>query len=131
MNLLKQPEYYLLNKDEIITSFCVNDFLQTATVIEQFKEVPQYFNFNELLYRKRVKHGRKNLNEIINAMQIKTLRDFLDTTLASSLTDSFWIKPIDSNLNWNDVSLYTHGFNPVIADIALNGSTELSNWSWL
>ena len=129
MDSLKKTGYYLLNKDEIIASFYVSDIVQTAIVIEQCKEVPKYFDIHELLYRKRVKRGRENLNEFLNAMQIKTLCDFLDISHALSLTDTFWVKQIDSNLTWSDVSLYSHDFNPVIADIALNGNIKLNNWS--
>lgn len=131
MNSNRKPEYYLLNKDEQIASFYVNDILQTTTIVEQFKEIPEYFDLKELLYRKRVKRGRENLTKLLDTMQIKTLRDFLDITHALSVTDTFWVKPVDSDLTWNKVSPYIHCFNPVAADIALNGNTELCNWSQL
>ena len=83
------------------------------------------------MYRKRIKHGRENLTELLDTMQIKTLRDFLDITLALSVTDTFWVKSVDSDLTWDKISPYAHCFNPVVADIALNGNTELCSWSQL
>ena len=48
-------------------------------------------------------------------------RDFLDISHALSLIDTFWVKPVDSRLEWEDLSLYTHPFNDVIAKTAFEG----------
>lgn len=37
----------------------------------------------------------------------------------------FWVKPIDSDLNWNKISLFQHPFNEVIAKTALMGNCVL------
>ena len=39
-----------------------------------------------------------------------------------SLNDTFWVKPADSSLRWQDVSLYQNDFDEIIAEVALNGS---------
>lgn len=78
MNSNRKPEYYLLNKDEIIASFYVNDILQTATLVEQFKEIPELFNLKELLYRKRIKHYQQQQHRFIfHNTVMKTVCDIL------------------------------------------------------
>lgn len=48
-------------------------------------------------------------------------------THALSLVDTFWVKPKDSTLAWDNVSLYTHEFNEVVAKAALTGEYSSNN----
>ena len=42
-------------------------------------------------------------------------------THALSLNDTFWIKTVDSKLQWKNVSLYENQFDETIAKIAFEG----------
>jgi len=46
--------------------------------------------------------------------------------------DTFWVRPINSRLSWEDVSLYTRQFNKAVAKAAFEGGLhgrELSTTS--
>ena len=49
------------------------------------------------------------------------LDGFIRVTHALSLNDTFWIKPINSSLEWKNVSLYENQFDETIAKIAFEG----------
>lgn len=50
-----------------------------------------------------------------------TIRGYMDIIHALSLTDTFWVKPINSDLTWRSVSLFTNEFNESVAKIAFEG----------
>ena len=49
------------------------------------------------------------------------LDGFIRITHALSLNDTFWIKPVSSQLQWENVSLYQNQFDETIAKIAFEG----------
>ena len=49
------------------------------------------------------------------------LDGFIRVTHALSLNDTFWIKTVDSKLQWKNVSLYENQFDETIAKIAFEG----------
>ena len=48
---------------------------------------------------------------------------------ALSLVDTFWVKSVDSDLDWNKISLFRHPFNEVIAKTAFEGGLHGRNLS--
>lgn len=134
MNFFKQedrkPEYYLLNKDKIIASFYVNDILQTANVVKHYEELPKHYGKTEIFIRnRRAPKHRENINELLKISGCDDFRGFLNISHALSLIDTFWVKPIDSDLTWDKVSLFTHPFNEVIAKTAFEGGLHGKNFS--
>ena len=49
------------------------------------------------------------------------LDGYLRITHALTLNDTFWVKPTDSTLKWDQVSLYSNEFDETIARIAFEG----------
>ncbi|MCR5824122.1 MAG: hypothetical protein K6G60_06810 [Lachnospiraceae bacterium] len=48
---------------------------------------------------------RRSLNAFLAEHGIKSSEEYLIKNLALSMTDSYWIAPLDSNLRWSDVNL--------------------------
>lgn len=70
--------------------------------------------------RKAPKH-RQHIEELLRVCGCSDLDGFIRVSHALSLNDTFWIKPVDSALKWEDVSLYTNKFSELIAQIAFEG----------
>lgn len=50
-------------------------------------------------------------------------RGVSDKNLGLSLTDYYWVKPIDSELEWKDVNLFENDFhNEMVVDTAVDDS---------
>ena len=59
---------------------------------------------------------RNRINDLLSIHGISSSEEYLMKNLALSMTDSYWISPIDSGLKWADVNLRTllgNGFAPI------------------
>ena len=67
--------------------------------------------------RRAVPVGQGKIQRILEQMGITTPQEFLVKNLGLSLTDSYWIKPLDMELGWADVNLFTNDFRDTIGDM--------------
>ncbi len=128
-----EPEYILMNKNVKIAAFYINDVLDTIFVTEQYVKLPYWIeDIGAFIRNRRAPKHRENMARLLKESGCDTLRGFLDITHALSLVDTFWVRPAESRLTWEKVSLYTHRFNEVIAKTAFEGGLhgrELSTTS--
>lgn len=71
--------------------------------------------------RRSAKH-RTEIRKLLKSLGMLSLKGFIDVTYGLTLTDTFWIRPAESKLYWNEVSLYKNKFNDIIANSAFLGS---------
>lgn len=117
-----ENKYYLLNKNEIIAMFHVDEDFDAAVIDDQLTSLPDWFgDLGTFIFNRRAPKHRENMKELLKLGGCDTLKGFLDISHALSLVDTFWVKPVESSLEWEDLSLYTHPFNEVIARTAFEG----------
>lgn len=122
--------YYLLNKDQIIAKFSVDPLLSEPVIEDQYTELPSWYGkLDTFITNRRAPKHRENIKKLLELSGCDTLEGFLNISHALSLVDTFWVKPVDSALEWKDVSLYTHPFNEVIAKTAFEGGLHGRNLS--
>lgn len=122
--------YYLLNKDQIIAKFSVDPLLSEPVIEDQYTELPSWYGkLDTFITNRRAPKHRENIKKLLELSGCDTLEGFLNISHALSLVDTFWVKPVDSVLEWKDVSLYTHPFNEVIAKTAFEGGLHGRNLS--
>lgn len=61
--------------------------------------------------------GQGKIRRILDNLGIATPQEYLVRNLGLSLTDHYWIKPIDMELGWADVNLYTNDFRDPVGDM--------------
>lgn len=114
--------YYLLNRDEVIAKFSVDEVSEFIEITEQYVSLPEWFgDLRAFIRNRRAPKHRENIEELLRLSGCDTLTGFLNVSHALSLIDTFWVKSTGSKLCWDDVSLYTHPFNEVIAKTAFEG----------
>lgn len=124
--------FYLLNKDNLLARFHIvgEGPLETIKIDEQFTEMPQWIsNLGEFIENRRAPKKRENIAKLLEMSGCHTLYGWLSITHALSLIDTYWVKPVDSELTWEKVSLYTHEFNEVVAKTAFEGGLHGYNLS--
>lgn len=125
MNLFEsknKEEYYLLNKDEILATFHVDDEIDMPIIDRIIGEIPSWItNLSTFIINRRAPKSRENITELLKISGCDTLRGYLDITHALSLIDTFWVKSINSKLEYSKISLYIHPFNETIAKAAFEG----------
>ena len=121
-------KYSLYNKDVRILDFhCVRnsvgepDFVVDKSYSDDSR-LP--FNFSNISYwigNRRAPRNREHIDEILRKCGCMDLEGFARFTYCASLNDTFWVKPQESSLTWDKVSLYQNHFDETIAKIAFDG----------
>lgn len=69
--------------------------------------------------RRAVPIGQGNIEKILESRGIATPQTFLMQNLGLSLSDHYWMKPIESEFRWGDVNLYENVFRDEIGDLQI------------
>ncbi|MCD7776966.1 MAG: hypothetical protein LUH47_00410, partial [Clostridiales bacterium] len=67
--------------------------------------------------RRAVPIAQGNIKKLLMSADIPTTQNLLVRNLGLSLTDHYWIKPIDSGLTWKNVNLYENDFKDKSAEL--------------
>ena len=67
--------------------------------------------------RRAVPAGQGKIQHILEQMGIATPQEYLVKNLGLSLTDHYWIKPLDMELGWEDINLFTNDFRDPVGDM--------------
>lgn len=65
--------------------------------------------------------NQSNIRHLLEKYGIETTEKLLLDNLALSLTDCYWVRPVDTSVNWMDVSLF---HNPFIGDLSVHLRTK-------
>lgn len=121
--------YVLKRKDEIVT---LADFLEDGSVYKFHQELvnPELAPLHDPDNHDWLKQWWKRRSVPISQGHIKSMlekkgllgpEDFLMKNLGLSLTDYYWISPMDSGLTWEDVNLFDNEFHE---DILISADTN-------
>ncbi len=67
--------------------------------------------------RRAVPVGQGKIQRILEQMGIATPQEYLVKNLGLSLADHYWIKPLDMELGWADINLFTNDFRDPVGDM--------------
>lgn len=122
--------FFLMNRDETLAAFHVDVKFDTIYVDEIFWDQPSWVgDLSVFIGNRKAPKQRENMQELLRLSGCDTTLGWLKISHVLSLVDTFWVKPRDSKLSWEDVSLYTHDFNEVIAKTAFEGGLHGRNLS--
>lgn len=123
---MKAEEFYLMNRDEKILSFeaRMNEFQVVDFTEKERFDAPLpigFFHIHAFLKGRQAPKKRMHIESLLQHYGCNDLLGFIKLTHALSLNDTFWVKSTDSSISWDDVSLYQHPFDEVIAQSAFEG----------
>ncbi len=119
--------FYLMNKDEIILNFEMkkDGFGEVSfTVLEEICAEHKPIGFTDInswIQGRQAPKHRVHIAKLLRQCGCYDLDGYVRITHALTLNDTFWVKPVNSSLKWNDVSLYANQFDETIARIAFEG----------
>lgn len=67
--------------------------------------------------RRAVPVGQGKIQRILEQMGIATPQEYLVKNLGLSLADHYWIKPLNMELGWKDINLFTNDFRDPVGDM--------------
>lgn len=111
--------YVLKRKDDIIT---IIDFADDGSVYKFHRELvnPElaplhdannYDWLKQWWKRRSIPISQGNIRQMLERKGLLGPEDFLLKNLGLSLTDYYWISPLDSGLTWKDVNLFDNDFH--------------------
>ena len=74
--------------------------------------------------RRAVPIGQGKIQRILGQLGITTPQEYLARNLGLSLTDHYWIKPLDMELGWADINLFTNDFRDPVGDMQFGQDAE-------
>ncbi len=121
-------EYLIMRRNEVIT---VADFSENGHMLwfakkmrnEHLAPLQEQTSGDWLIKwwnQRSVPVGQIKLEETLQNKGLISSEDYLLKNLGLSLNDYYWIKPLESNLRWEDVNLFQNNFaNEIIIDEAM------------
>lgn len=116
-------EYYLMNKEKKVARISFNNSNQKIEkILEIFDE--KYAPL-ECLYKGKIDNNemtawfngrgipswRDGLDDFLDNLGIKNKDILLNKAYGLSLSDQYWMNPVECPMNWNDINFFDHDFN--------------------
>lgn len=135
--MISECNFYLMHKDIIVISMQIGHDGKIIQYIENKKEVLHqpfgtYSNstrFKKWWQDRAVPSTRNNARSALTKLGYTSTGNMLVDNLGLSLNDCYWIKPIGSDLKWQDVSLFKNKFEDDFGALTLNkkSTVDLKN----
>ncbi len=132
--ILLAKQFVLMNKDSKVLYFESETDEYGDTYLEAVSE-PQdvlpigFSDIHSFVSQRQAPKHRAHINEIMRQAGCAHLEGYIEITKALTLNDTFWVKPVFSELAWKDVSLYQNNFDETIAQLAFEGGEFVSEFS--
>ena len=126
--MIMGKEYFLMHKDIPVALLSIEESGE-AKLIRRIPQNESHFplgaklnnsKFSEWWKNRYIPDNRPDLEKALTKNNYSSSGDALVKNLALSLNDCYWIKPIESNLKWENVSLFTNEFDDRIGESLFN-----------
>jgi len=112
-------KYFLMRKDDVVTTLEFSDdgnLLKWSHEIQNEDQAPLLYKFDKNSWIKKWWNEREvafdgdRLQKMLSKAGYSASKEYLIDNLGLSLNDYYWVKPVDSNLTWNNVNLFSNPF---------------------
>lgn len=128
---MEKKQYHLMHRDEVVCSILIDPI--TGAILKASRPstpelLPLGGNIDSAMLRKwwqrrAVPVSQGNIRRILERIGITT-HTYLEQNLGLSLTDHYWIKPLDVDFSWQEINLFTNDFRDVVGDMQLSGTMD-------
>ena len=138
-NKLHEPgekviNFVLMNTDTSVLSF---RYVQESPIEFYYEEIETFDGILPLgfvdveswLNRRKAPKHRKHIKRLSEELGCTTLVGYIKLTHAVSLNDTYWVKHVDEDISWRDISPYTNDFSEVVAHYAFTGNLAGKHFS--
>ena len=130
---MEQKMYYLMHRDDPVCTVSVDPASGSMLRVSQMTAgellPPGGRMDTEALriwwQRRAVPVTQDRILSILEEKGFTSTQEYLVRNLGLSLSDHYWIKPIDTDLCWQDVNLFTNDFRDSIGELLFNPEAEI------
>ena len=110
----------LMNKD--IPMLDLEIYLNSVKVLRVYNELPKYMaDANNWLFNRVQPISRASLVNMLKNCGINNIEQYDYSMYAISVTDTYWIKPFDKDLSWDDINPHKNSLSKLASKYILNG----------
>lgn len=120
----KERDYYLMHRNEIVTVLSMDEVSGSILRVGKLgnqdlmplggRQSQEYLK--RWWQRRAVPINQGNIRMHLLENHIPTPQNLLLSNLGLSLTDHYWVNPVDKMYEWNDVNLFTNSFKDEIGE---------------
>ncbi len=128
MNFMEEKMYSLMHRDDPVCMVTVD--LESGAILRVSKPIspellPPGGRMDAAMLRKwwlrrAVPVSQGKIRRILEQLGVTTPQSYLVKNLGLSLTDHYWIKPLDMALGWGDINLFTNDFRDPVGDMQMD-----------
>lgn len=127
-------DFLLMNKDVPVLEFTTYRDALNEVYFQEEKRFDAalpigYESIGQWIEDRQAPKHREHIEKLLKMCGCYDLDAYIRVTMALTLNDTFWVKPADKDVKWNEVSLYCNKFNEVIARLAFEGGLYGQNFS--
>ena len=128
---MDKKHYFLMHRDDVVCSILIDPVSGAIMKVSTPKEpelLPLGGRIDSAMLRKwwqrrAVPVSQGNIRRILERIGI-TPQNYLEQNLGLSLTDHYWIKPVEAEYGWKDVNLFTNDFRDAVGEMQLSGHID-------
>lgn len=117
---MSNNKYVLMHKDIPVLTVSLTDTNKikeiTKIISDEHKPLNMKSDQNqeaaltEFMHHRSIPNTRQNLSKILEAYKANDALELSIKSYQLSLSDHYWIKPIDDNASWHNVNFFTNTF---------------------
>lgn len=118
---IMSKHYVLMHKDIPVLTVALTETNKIKEITEILSEEHKPINMqsdenqeaalSEFMKHRSIPNTRQNLSKILAAYKVNDSLELSIKSYQLSLSDHYWIKPIDDNISWNNINFFTNTFN--------------------
>lgn len=129
---MNTASYTLMHKNIPVTDISIEEITGAIVAVyntQSFEHLPigvhctnGFINQRELSswwYSRSIPASRLGLQELLYTMNIHSPKALLTKSMGLSLSDQYWIKPVNSNVKWREINFFDNPFSEDMGNILL------------
>lgn len=110
----------LMNKNTPVISLDIDEqTLYIKEIIETYNDKYKPYGIRKLnkkqitdwLLSRKIPASRDNIDDILDNLKISSTNELVFKAFGLSLSDQYWLKPNNSNINWKEINFFDNDFS--------------------
>lgn len=112
----KNKEVFMISQDEESKEFISIDQIMNIdyapfSIYQSFNKETILEAINFWYTSRSIPNYREGKESIIKQFDLKNIIELQDKDYALSLSDQYWLKPVDEKIMWEDINYFNHDYN--------------------
>ena len=83
--------------------------------------IPLRTSLNHWWHRRAIPASRSGLSQALRSLHLRAPEELLTKCFGLSLSDQYWVKPIDADMTWEQVNFFDNEFSEDVGNILFGG----------